>query len=144
MPLISRRHFIAGLSSTAAIPLLSRAAFAAKDQTQLTVDTRVIEVKGKAAKVFSLDAAGGKQGFNFDAGQSLRLRLTNRLSEPTLVHWHGQTPPTEQDGVPVLSQPALKPGESYDYDFEPRAGTHWMHSHARNLCLVAQREQYVA
>lgn len=129
MPLISRRHFIAGLSSTTAIPLLGRAAFAAKDQTQLTVDTRVIEVKGKAAKVFSLDAAQGKQGFNFDAGQPLRLRLANRLSEPTLIHWHGQTPPTEQDGVPMLSQPELKPGESYDYEFKPRAGTHWMHSH---------------
>ncbi|MBK1868159.1 multicopper oxidase family protein [Aestuariivirga sp. YIM B02566] len=129
MPLISRRHFIAALGSTAAVPFLGRAAFAAKDETQLTVDTRVIEVRGKAAKVYRLDTAQGKQGFNFDAGQSLRLSLTNRLSEPTLVHWHGQTPPTEQDGVPMLSQPELKPGESYSYDFKPRAGTHWMHSH---------------
>lgn len=129
MPLISRRHFIAALGSTAAIPLIGRAAFAARDETRLTVDTRIIEVKGKAAKVFSLDTAQGKQGFNFDAGQSLRLSLTNRLAEPTLVHWHGQTPPTEQDGVPMLAQPELKPGESYAYDFKPRSGTHWMHSH---------------
>lgn len=129
MPLISRRHFIAALGSTAAVPLIGRAALAAGEETRLTVDTRVIEVKGKAAKVFSLDTAQGKQGFNFDAGRPIRMSLTNRLSEPTLVHWHGQTPPTEQDGVPMLSQAPLKPGESYAYDFKPRPGTHWMHSH---------------
>lgn len=129
MPLISRRHFIAALGSTAAFPLIGRTALAARDVTRLTVDTRVLEVKGRPAKVYGLDAAEGKQGFNFDAGQSIRLSLTNRLAEPTLVHWHGQTPPTEQDGVPMLSQAPLAPGESYAYDFRPRAGTHWMHSH---------------
>lgn len=129
MPLISRRHFIAALGSTAAVPLIGRAAFAAKGETQLSVVTRVIEVKGRAAKVYGLDTVQGKQGFKFDAGQSLRISLTNRIGEPTLVHWHGQTPPTEQDGVPMLSQAPLAPGESHAYDFKPRAGTHWMHSH---------------
>jgi len=98
-------------------------------ETRITAATRILEVKGKAAKVFGLETAQGKPGFNFEAAQQLRLSLTNALDEPTLIHWHGQTPPTEQDGVPGLSQPALKPGESYAYDFKPRAGTHWMHSH---------------
>ena len=51
------------------------------------------------------------------------------LSEPTLIHWHGQTPPSDQDGAPMLSQPALRPGDQFNYDFQRAAGTHWMHSH---------------
>ncbi len=135
MPLISRRSLIAGMGSAAILWPLGRTALAASDATRITVGTRILDVKGRAAKVFSLETARGKQGLNLDAAQQLRLTLTNKLAEPTLVHWHGQTPPTEQDGVPGLSQPALKPGESYAYDFKPRAGTHWMHSH------VALQEQ---
>src|SRR4051794_2541113 len=100
MALISRRHFIAGLGSASALWPLGRAAIAAPEGTRITVGTRILDIKGKAAKVFSLETAQGKQGFNFEAAQRLRLSLTNTLDEPTLIHWHGQTPPTEQDGVP--------------------------------------------
>ncbi len=129
MPLISRRHFIAGIGSAAVMGPAGQPALAASQPTRITAGTRTIEVKGKAAKIFGLESQFGKPGFFFGAGRQLRLTLANELSEPTLIHWHGQTPPTDQDGVPVLSQPALKPGESHDYDFEPRSGTHWMHSH---------------
>jgi FtsP/CotA-like multicopper oxidase with cupredoxin domain len=129
MPLISRRRFIAGMGSATGLWPLGRAAMAAPQATSITAGTRILDVKGKAAKVFVLETAQGKRDFNFEAARQLRLSLTNTLDEPTLIHWHGQTPPTEQDGVPGLSQPALQPGESYAYDFEPRPGTHWMHSH---------------
>lgn len=122
----TRRHFITGLAATAVLAPFARMAFAAQEPAEITATTRVIEVKGKAATVFSLES---RQGFVFDAGQDIRLSLANGLSEPTLVHWHGQTPPSEQDGVPMLSQPVLAPGQSYAYDFRPRPGTHWMHSH---------------
>ena len=60
----------------------------------------------------------------------VRGRLENRLDEETLIHWHGLTPPWQQDGVPHLSQPPLAPGAAHDYDFPlDRPGTNWMHSH---------------
>lgn len=126
MTFLTRRHFITGLAATTTLMPFGRAAFAAGEANEIAVTTRTLEVKGKAAKVFSLEA---KQGFTFDAAQDIRLTLANRLSEPTLVHWHGQTPPSDQDGVPMLSQPVLEPGESYAYEFAARPGTHWMHSH---------------
>src|SRR5438552_189827 len=56
--------------------------------------------------------------------------MAYRLSEPTLVHWHGLTPPSAQDGVPGLSQDPIAAGASYDYDFPLKTpGTYWMHSH---------------
>ncbi|MFO1059127.1 MAG: multicopper oxidase family protein [Dongiaceae bacterium] len=56
--------------------------------------------------------------------------LENRLAEPTIVHWHGQTPPAAEDGVAETSYVGpLAAGTSRDYDFAARPGTHWMHSH---------------
>src|SRR5439155_14599865 len=91
---------------------------------------RAIEVKGKAATVLGLEGPSGFRGLAFTKGERFRVKLENALDVPTLIHWHGQTPPSDQDGVPDLSQPVLPPGGSYQYDFEnPRTGTYWMHSH---------------
>ena len=56
--------------------------------------------------------------------------LTNQLSEPTLIHWHGLTPPWPMDGVPDTPAPLMKPGETRTYAY-PVAdpGTYWMHAH---------------
>ena len=63
-------------------------------------------------------------------GERFQARVKNELVDETLIHWHGLIPPSAQDGVPMLSQAPLKPGEFFDYDFEnTRSGTHWMHSH---------------
>ena len=132
MNTISRRHFLAGttaLAAATAFPTLTRRARAA-DGIRLSVATRTLDVHGKAATVYGLSQADGTRGFVGKQGERFALELENRLSEPTLVHWHGMTPPWRQDGVPDITQKALAPGESYAYDFPlERAGTHWMHSH---------------
>src|SRR5262245_37122114 len=100
----TRRHFITGLGATAALSPFARLAVAAPEANEIRARTRVIEVKGKAATVFGLES---NNGFIFDGAEDMRFTLANGLSEATLVHWHGQTPPSPQDGVPMLSQPAL-------------------------------------
>ena len=130
MPAISRRGFMTGLAATSLSLSLPRPVLADVPSPLLTVSTRILEVNGKAAKVFGLTGPGGKPGLEILLGEHFRARLVNDTDVETLVHWHGMTPPTEQDGVPMLSQAPLKPGESYDYDFaNTRAGTYWMHSH---------------
>ena len=65
-----------------------------------------------------------------DAGTRFSLALANRLDAPTLIHWHGLTPPWEQDGVPDMPKPMMAAGESRTYDFAVGdGGTHWMHAH---------------
>ncbi len=92
--------------------------------------TRILEVKGKAAKVFGLEVDGGLGGLVTRYGPPFRALVTNQLTEDTLIHWHGLTPPSNMDGVPMLSGPVLKPGEAREFAFEnSRTGTHWMHSH---------------
>ena len=63
-------------------------------------------------------------------GDSVRVRVENRLSEPTTVHWHGVRLPNAMDGVPHLTQSPISPGETFTYEFAcPDAGTFWYHPH---------------
>lgn len=63
-------------------------------------------------------------------GERLRVVLTNRLAEPTTIHWHGVDVPHAMDGVPGLTQAPVGPGGTFVYEFEARpAGTRWYHTH---------------
>jgi FtsP/CotA-like multicopper oxidase with cupredoxin domain len=63
-------------------------------------------------------------------GQRLRVRVENGLPEATTIHWHGVRVPNAMDGVPGMTQPAIRPGESFVYEFTPPdAGTYWFHPH---------------
>src|SRR5262245_12011928 len=63
-------------------------------------------------------------------GDRVRVVLKNELPESTAVHFHGLELPNDQDGVPFITQPPIKPGQSYTYEFKvPNAGSHMYHSH---------------
>ena len=67
-------------------------------------------------------------------GELFRAIVENRLDQDTTVHWHGIRVPNAMDGVPGLTQPPIKPGESFAYEFTPPdAGTFWYHPHANSL-----------
>lgn len=131
----SRRQFlaytaVAGVLGAVPPLLISGRPALAMPTTTIRVGTRVVEVNGRPAKVFGLTQPDGSHGLIAEAGKSFRVRLENQLDEQTLIHWHGLTPPWQQDGVPDLAQAPLDPGQAYDYDFPlDRPGTNWMHSH---------------
>ena len=121
---LSRRSFLAAGAMAMAAP-----SFAAP-YPRLTIGSRILDVKGKAAKVFGIVGPTGKPGLDMVFGERFAVELKNDLAEETAIHWHGLTPPTALDGVPHLSASALQAGEARIYDFENgKAGTHWMHSH---------------
>jgi FtsP/CotA-like multicopper oxidase with cupredoxin domain len=71
-----------------------------------------------------------------EVGDRVRIILHNSLPAPTTIHFHGMLVPNAMDGVPVISQPAVMPGESFTYEFTVRnAGTNMYHSH-----FMAQRQ----
>ncbi|QOJ32299.1 MAG: copper resistance system multicopper oxidase [Gammaproteobacteria bacterium] len=64
-------------------------------------------------------------------GDTVRIRVSNHLAEPTSIHWHGMLVPAAMDGVPGFSFPGILPGGSFEYRFRVRqAGTYWYHSHS--------------
>jgi len=71
-------------------------------------------------------------------GDKVRLFVTNRLPEHTTIHWHGQLLPCGMDGVGGLTQPHIKPGKTFVYEFELRkSGTFMYHPHADEMVQMA-------
>ena len=65
-------------------------------------------------------------------GDTIRVLVHNELPQSTAVHWHGLMVPNAMDGVPGITQPPIKPGETFTYEFPIRdgnAGTHMYHAH---------------
>jgi FtsP/CotA-like multicopper oxidase with cupredoxin domain len=135
LPILSRRAVVAGgVATLTAPPILARAQnstdTAAAAPTILRLERRDIEVNGKTASVYGIRQPNGTFGITTEVGKPFRVRVENGIDEPSLIHWHGLTPPWRQDGVPGISGPPIPSGGSADYDFPLRfGGTFWMHSH---------------
>ena len=64
-------------------------------------------------------------------GQNVRLSVKNSLAEDTSIHWHGLLVPFQFDGVPGVTFPGIRPGETFVYEFPIiQSGTYWYHSHS--------------
>ena len=64
-------------------------------------------------------------------GDTVRLNVANTLDVDSSVHWHGLLVPFQYDGVPGISFPGIRPGETFTYEFPVRqSGTYWYHSHS--------------
>jgi FtsP/CotA-like multicopper oxidase with cupredoxin domain len=133
--MLSRRAFMMTAAGAAALTATApttgvRAQSSTGPVTVLKLQRRSIEVNGKPASVYGIRQPDGTDGLTTSVGQSFRVRLENGIEAPSLIHWHGLTPPWQQDGVPGISGPPVAPGGSAEYDFPLRfGGTFWMHSH---------------
>jgi len=71
-------------------------------------------------------------------GDRIRIFVTNRLSEHTSIHWHGQRLPNGMDGVTGLNQKAIPAGKTFVYEFVARRpGTFMYHPHADEMTQMA-------
>ncbi len=71
-------------------------------------------------------------------GDRVRILVTNKLPEPTSVHWHGILLPNAMDGVSGLTQPPIQPGTTFVYEFTLRQhGTQMYHPHADEMTQMA-------
>jgi FtsP/CotA-like multicopper oxidase with cupredoxin domain len=136
--MLSRRAFFLSAIATSAATTFSRSQAEPRAnvdtsgaaQTVLRLERRGIEVNRKPSSVFRISQPDGTSGIVTRSGARFRVRVENKIGEPSLIHWHGLTPPWQQDGVPGVSGPPIPAGGSADYDFPLRfGGTFWMHSH---------------
>ena len=107
---------------------------------EISLDARIARVEiapGQSVDAWTYN--GGIPGplIRLRVGDRLIVHFTNALPEPTTVHWHGLRVPLRMDGVPGVSQPPVKPGESFTYDFiVPDAGLFWYHPHVMSAAQV--------
>ena len=98
---------------------------------ELTADELEWEVSpGEVKKAYAYNGMVPGPTIQAELGERVRIVLTNKLAEPTTIHFHGMTVPADMDGVPVFSQDAVLPGKSFTYEFVIRnSGSNMYHSH---------------
>jgi CopA family copper-resistance protein len=130
---VLRRHFVQGLAGAALLPI-ARAARAqlVGPQFDLTIDEMPVNLTGTARRAVVVNGRLPAPLLRMRQGDDVTIRVTNRLREPTSIHWHGLIVPADMDGVPGLSFHGIAPGTTFTYRFRVnQAGTYWYHSHSR-------------
>ena len=143
-----RRRFLQGSAALAVLAGLGRLAPAyAWQQTgnlladktvsgntdifDLTIGHTPMKIGGREANPITINGSIPGPLIRMKEGREVMLRVTNNLSEDTSIHWHGILLPENMDGVPGLSFPGIKPGETFVYRYPVgQSGTYWYHSHS--------------
>lgn len=98
----------------------------------LTIGHAPVTVDGRRGHGVAINGQVPGPLIRLKEGQNVRIAVTNRLEdEDTSIHWHGLLVPFQMDGVPGVSFPGIRPGETFVYEFPVlHAGTYWYHSHS--------------
>lgn len=133
---LTRRRFLASASALAAgtgLGLPVRTTYATDAAHTLRAGPASIPLLGPdspSTNVLAYDSAVPGPVFRLRTGNRFDLDFENALDRPTTVHWHGMRVPNAMDGVPVLTQAPVAPGQRFRYAFDVRnAGTYWYHPH---------------
>ena len=81
----------------------------------LTVDRVEIDTGDFVKEGIGYNGASPGPVMRFKEGENVKINVTNNLDEMTSIHWHGLILPFDQDGVPGISFPGIKPGETFTY-----------------------------
>ena len=100
-------------------------------QFDLVIAESKVNFTGKPGTATTINGSLPAPTLRWREGETVTIRVTNRLSEPTSIHWHGIILPYQMDGVPGISFPGIAPGETFVYRFKvEQSGTYWYHSHS--------------
>jgi len=145
LPDLPRRRFVQGLAAGGAlfgmssliVPVRARAAGAASapvlagTEFDLVIAESPVNFTGRPRMATTVNGSIPAPTLQWREGDTVTLRVTNRLSETASIHWHGILLPFQMDGVPGISYRGIAPGETFVYRFKVRqSGTYWYHSHS--------------
>jgi len=140
-PAVSRRTFVQGLAAGGIAASLWRGpAWAAAGgepgvltgtDLDLSIADLPVNFTGRPRLATAINGSVPGPLLRWREGDSVRVRVTNRLAAPTSVHWHGLLVPAAMDGAPGFSFTGIDPGGTFEYRFPLRqSGTYWYHSHS--------------
>mgnify|MGYP003627269450 FL=1 len=123
-------RFIFALAAFAA-GALALAPAALAGTYNLEIDRGTIDVTEDNRDAMTINGTVPGPVLRFKEGEELTINVANRMDVDTSIHWHGLILPYKQDGVPGISFPGIKAGETFTYRFPAQqAGTYWYHSHS--------------
>jgi len=140
----SRRTFVKGLAASSLLGGLGvwrLPAWAASpalltqelrgSEFELFIGETQVNITGAARTAMTVNGSMPGPILRWREGDTVTLRVRNRLREDTSIHWHGIILPANMDGVPGMSFNGIAPNGMYEYRFKVRQnGTYWYHSHS--------------
>ncbi len=146
-PHLPRRRFVQGLAAGGLLlglsPMSARARVADAatatgsapelrgSEFDLIVAETPVNFTGRPRMATTVNGSIPGPTLRWKEGDTVTIRVTNRMHRTTSVHWHGMLVPYQMDGTPGLSFTGIAPGETFTYRFKVRqAGTFWYHSHS--------------
>jgi CopA family copper-resistance protein len=140
---LSRRRFVEGVALTGIgaaggfFGFTGRAAAVEAQKTltgnqlDLTIGSVPINITGRTRAATAVNGSVPAPILRFREGERVTINVTNRLDEPSSIHWHGVRLPNSMDGVPGLTFKGIMPGETFTYRFPIiQSGSYWYHSHS--------------
>lgn len=101
------------------------------NEFELFIGETPVNFTGSARTAMTINGSLPGPLLRWREGDAVTLRVRNRLTADTSIHWHGILLPANMDGVPGLSFHGIEPGGVYVYQFKVRQhGTYWYHSHS--------------
>ncbi len=148
LPVPARRRFIQGLAAggvlaglspwmnpswakTAAETAIGTAPVLSGTEFDLTVAETMVNFTGRPRLATTINGSLPGPTLRWREGDTVTIRVHNRLPVDTSIHWHGILLPYQMDGVPGISFKGIAPGETFTYRFKVvQTGTYWYHSHS--------------
>jgi CopA family copper-resistance protein len=133
---LDRRNLLLGLAAGGAFAAAGYArgqgAEALSGQAfELTVDHLLVNITGRRRLAVGVNGSTPAPLLRWREGDTVEVKVINRLDEPTSIHWHGLRLPTDMDGTPGLSFAGIPPHSEFTYRFPvTQHGTYWYHSHS--------------
>ena len=135
--LLSRRRFVTGVAAGASLVasgLMTRADAnnnLSGNTFNLTIGNQQVNFTGKNRIATTVNGSLPGPTLRWKEGQHVNMNVTNQLGVDSSIHWHGIILPEDMDGVPGLSFAGIRPGETFNYNFQlNQSGTYWYHSHS--------------
>jgi len=147
LPILPRRRFVQGLAAGGVLLGLSPFARAAGGsfaktgtgsaavltgtEFNLEIGESPVNFTGNPRMATTVNSSLPAPTLRWREGDTVTIRVKNRLQEATSIHWHGIILPFQMDGVPGISFTGIAPGETFTYRFKvEQSGTYWYHSHS--------------
>jgi len=141
-PAISRRRFVQGLGGGALLASpLRHLCWGAQPREgsvligpdfNLTIGETAVNFTGRERRATAVNSQVPAPLLRMRQGDTVTVRVTNRLAVRSSIHWHGFILPADMDGVPGVSFRGIDPGDTFVYRFRVnQSGTYWYHAHSR-------------
>jgi CopA family copper-resistance protein len=112
-------------ASTRSAPVLSGT------EINLEVSEALVNFNGQVKIATAINHSIPAPTLRLKEGDTVTIRVKNRLNVTTSIHWHGILLPFQMDGVPGISFPGIPPNSTFTYRFTlKQSGTYWYHSHS--------------